>query len=745
MPTLTDSLVSSAARKLTLRARPDLTTRRQVYQGRVFWVLKDPFALNYFRLEEDEFALWQMLDGHSSLDDLKRQYEERFPPKKIALDELQHFVGTLHEKGLLVSGSAEQGFRLQERAAKKRREELWSAFANLLSIRFKGFDPERILTWLYPRVRWFFTTTAVALCLALMASALLLVLVQFDTFRAKLPTFHEFFAASNWIYLGLALGFTKILHEFGHGLTCKHHGGECHEMGVLLLVLTPCLYCNVSDSWLLPNKWARAAIGAGGMYIELCLASVATFMWWFSEPGLLHQLCLSVMFVSSISTLMFNANPLLRYDGYYILSDILEIPNLRQKSSTILQRLMSSLCLGLEQPEDPFLPQRHQVLFAIYSVASFVYGWMVVLGILWFLNKVFEPYGLKILGQMFALASIGGLLLQPLQMLYQFVVVPGRMEKVNRMRLLTTKAFIVAALLLIAFVPLPHRVWCALEVTPRDAESVYIDVTGQLEEVLVKPGQWVQKGDALARLSNIDLDAAIADLQGKRNEGLAKLRGLNAVRSHDPKAGEEVAATKETLRATENELAEKLRDRARLTLLAPVSGMIIAPQRTTTRPDEDGERLSGWTGTPLDPRNQQAWLQEGVLFCQIGDTNNMQAEIVVDQSDVEFVSAGQRVDLKLEQLPDRTFSSRIEQVAKIELKVSPKQLSHKAGGELVTKTDSAGVERPESTSYEANALLTDPAAMLRPGLRGQAKIQVGYQSLGVRFARYLSKTFNFRI
>ena len=180
---------------------------------------------------------------------------------------------------------------------------------------------------------------------------------------------------------------TKVLHEFGHGLSCKHFGGECHEMGVMMLVLTPCLYCNVSDSWMLPNRWHRAAIGAAGMYVELVLASICTFIWWFTEPGPLNYICLNVMFICSVSTVMFNANPLLRYDGYYILSDVLEIPNLRQKASTILNRKLGAWCLGLEEPEDPFLPKRHQWLFALFTVASAVYRWVVTFSILVFLEQ----------------------------------------------------------------------------------------------------------------------------------------------------------------------------------------------------------------------------------------------------------------------------------------------------------------------------------------------------------------------
>ena len=332
MPTLADSIVASSSRKMAIRVRPDLQSRRQRYQGRVYWVVKDPVGLQYFRFEEEEFAILQMLDGQSSLEDIAEQFEAEFPPQTIRVEELQNFIGMLHRSGLVLSDAAGQGVELKKRHEERRRKELIGSVSNILSIRFKGFDPERILNALYPWVRWFFMPIATCLSLLLVLSALMLVIVQFDVFQSKLPSFQSFFAAQNWLLIAAVLGVTKMIHEFGHGLSCKHFGGECHEMGIMFLVLTPCLYCNVSDSWMLPNRWHRAAIGAAGMYIEVVLASLATFLWWFSEPGLLNYTCLNIMFVSSVSTILFNANPLLRYDGYYILSDIMEVPNLRQKA-----------------------------------------------------------------------------------------------------------------------------------------------------------------------------------------------------------------------------------------------------------------------------------------------------------------------------------------------------------------------------------------------------------------------------
>src|SRR3954454_7651328 len=505
MSTLADSLVSSSSRKLPIRKRPDLKARKQRYQGRIYWVIKDPVGLQYYRFEEEEYAILQMLDGQSSLDDIAERFERDFPPQTIRTEELQQFIGMLHRSGLVITDAAGQGQQLVKRRGEKKRQELMAAGTNILSMRVKGIDPERFFNFIYPYIRWFFSVPAMVVCVTLALTALSLIIVQFDFFHSRLPDFHYFFRAQNWMWLALTLCVTKILHEFGHGLSCKHFGGECHEIGVMFLVLTPCLYCNVSDSWMLPNRWHRAAIGAAGMYVELVLASICTFIWWFTSPtSPVSYICLNVMFISSVSTLMFNANPLLRYDGYYILSDILEIPNLRQKASTILNRKLGAWCLGLEEPEDPFLPQRKQWLFATYTVASAIYRWVVTFSILYFLNRVFEPYGLKVLGQAIALGSLYGLLIQPLWNLYKFFSVPGRLGKVKSIRVYATLLVITGAIVGIGFVPLPSHVYCPLEVQARDAKSVYVTtVDGILEKTFVQPGDRVTKGQLLAQLSNI--------------------------------------------------------------------------------------------------------------------------------------------------------------------------------------------------------------------------------------------------
>jgi putative peptide zinc metalloprotease protein len=743
MPTLQDSLVSSAARWVPMRMRPDLVASMQRYHGRVYWVIKEPVGLHYFRFQEEEFAILKMLTGQTSLDDMQEQFEKEFPPQKITVEELANFIGMLHGSGLVVSDAPGQGLQLKERRDKRRKQELLSTLANILAVRFKGIDPDRLLGWLFPWIRWMYSPLAVTFCMLLALSALLLVAVQFDVFESRLPTFRQFFTASNWIYLGVVLGVTKVIHEFGHGLTCKRFGGECHEMGVMLLVLTPCLYCNVSDSWLLPNKWHRIWIGAGGMYIELVMASIATYVWWFTEPGMLNQLALSTMFVCSVSTLMFNANPLLRYDGYYILADFLEIPNLRQKATQILQRKLSLWCLGLEETPDPFLPQRHQVLFAVYSVAAAIYRWVVTLSIFWFLYEVLEPYGLKVISQMIATASILSLIVQPLWKVGKFFYIPGRLEKVKRKHLQGTLAVFAVVALLIFALPLPHRVFCALEIKPRDAKLVFVEVPGQLQEVFVRTGDTVREGTVLARLTNPDIELAVADLQGKCAQYRAKLNGLNHARN-DPDAAAEIGPVREMIQTLEEQLIEKKADLGRLELIAPADGTVLPPPHNPDQPDAPGQ-LKSWTGTPFAKKNIGAMLAESTLFCEIGDPHKMEADLLIEQDDLEFVRQKQDVTIKLDVLPHRTFHSWIGEIAIIDLKVMPQHLTMKAGGEAATKTDESGKEKPFNTSYQALAPIDDPDGILAIGLKGRAKISTRWQTLGSQASRYLSRTFNFRL
>lgn len=755
MVTLSDSLVSSSARVLSVYARTDLSAKKQQYLGREYWIVKDPLGLKYFRFQNEEYYILHQLDGTRSLDEIKDNFEAEFPPQKITLDELQNFIGQLHQSNLIVAGVPNQGHELLKRRVKRRRQEVLAACSNILCIRFKGIDPNRLLDKMIPYVRWMFHPVTLFFCFLLMFSAAFLVLAEFDAFRSKLPEFQQFFGIKNMFLLSLTLGVTKVLHEFGHGLSCKYFGGECHEMGVMILVLTPCLYCNVSDSWMLPNKWHRAAIGMAGVFVECVLASICTFLWWFTKEGVLHYLCLNVMFISSVSTVIFNINPLLRYDGYYILADILEIPNLRQKASKVMAKKSSEWFLGMEQQDDPFLPQRNQALFAAYTVAAVLYRWVVMASILFFVYKFFDSYGLKILGQIIGAMSLYGLLVMPLWKIAKFFWVPGRIYRVKKVRFYLSLSGVLLILAFCLFVPLPYSVYAPLVLELRSDETITGNILvpktgGRLSEIRVHEGDKVKKGDLLAVLSNPVLEQDLVRLQGEYLE--TKMRYdmyTNLPNQQDAAARQHELS--ERLAALEKMIAARQREWGQLSLRAPVDGVVVSPywkQKPAEKDPSMASRLPEWHGLPLRPWNLNLTLQPGTHVCNVGDPKKLEAVMIVDQSKIDFIMAGQKVKIKLEQLPAETFVSKVDRPIDIEhhrMESVPVQLSTKGGGAVPTMSEEGGIERPQSPSFRVKVDLDNESEIMKVGMTGRGKINVAPQTLWQRLWRLCSNVFNFKL
>ena len=427
MATLAESLVSSASRPLTLRMRPDLTARRQRYHGQSYWVVKEPIGLNYFRFHEEEYAILCMLDGRSSLESIKERFEQEFMPQKITFQDLQQFVGMLHRSGLVVADAIGQGQQLRKRRDEKKRREMLGKLSNVFAFRWRGIDPEWILNWLYPFTRWFFTRPAVIFNVLLACAALLLVTVQFDVFRSRLPSFHQFFGNwENWLVMGIVMaggqGAARVrARPVLQALRRRMPRNGLHAAGVHPgAVLQRLRLLDAAQQMASRGHRRRRHVRRDGAGVDRHVHLVV-----HRRTTLLNQICLSVMFICSVSTMLFNGNPLLRFDGYYILMDLIEIPNLRQKSTEVLKRFMVQLCLGIEQPENPFLPQRNRFLFGLYTVAAVIYRWIVVFSILLFLNKVLEPYGLKIIGRIVGLAGLFGLVVQPMWQLAQVLLHAG--------------------------------------------------------------------------------------------------------------------------------------------------------------------------------------------------------------------------------------------------------------------------------------------------------------------------------
>ena len=736
--------MTDAARPLPLRMRPDLLVSRERFGGRAYLIVKDPLALRHFRFEEEEFAQLELLDGRRTLEQLRTELERRFAPQQFPVEQIARFAGSLHQSALVVSDARGQGPALWERATKQRGRGFWRQLASPLSIRIRGFDPTRLLDALSPLVRWCYSKTALVAAGLLMMLALGLVAVHYDEMHRRLPTFQQFFTPSNLLLLLALTGAIKIIHELGHGLTCRHFGGECHELGLMFLVLAPCLYCNVSDAWRLP-KWQRIAVSSAGILIEFVLASLAVFGWWFSAPGVWNQLCLGAVFVSGVSTLLINGNPLLRYDGYFILSDLVETPNLAEKATAVLRRAARRLWFGEDREPDLLVPTRHRGWFALYAVASFVYRCLLVGTIFFFLLEWARPYRLENVARTMGIISVGGLVGGLLMRLRNVgLELPGRSARQQRrFGLCTTVLSLTAAAILL--IPWPQRVWGTLELEPHAARQIYVDVPGRLKSVAVRPGEVVRPGVILATLENLDLEREIAELRGRAAVARTELATLRVERFQSTAAAERISEALETLQGAEDSLREKLAQERRLTLTAGEAGIVLPPAETPAPKVQVLGELPQWHGLPADQKNLGALFTEGTLFCRIGDGKTWEAVTAVDQSDIELLQEGQVIDVKVDAVPQAIFTGEIAEISQRELLESPTRLSNKAGGDLATQTDESGVERPISSTYQVRIVLRDDSGLLRTGLRGTARIHVPSASLASRSWRWFSRTFHFEL
>jgi putative peptide zinc metalloprotease protein len=718
-----------------------LTIEQIHYQGAGSWVIKDPVALQYYRFQPEQYKILNLLNGERSLEQIRDEFHREFPTVRLTLEEVQNLITDLHRTGLVYSNRQGQGTALIKQKREKQKEKLKAAIRNILYIRLPGWDPERTLKVIYPFFRWMYTPFGVFLAVAMFLAATTLLTVQFQEFHSRLPGFQQFFAGPNLAYLWVVLGCAKIIHEFGHGLTCKHFRGECHEMGMMFLVLSPCLYCDVSDSWLLRNKWARIMIGAAGMYIEIVLSSLAVFGWWFSQPGLFHNLCLNLFFVSTITTVIFNANPLMRYDGYYMMADLLEIPNLRPKADRLVRETFAWWCLGIESRPDPFMPQTGKHWFILFAISAWIYRWVVMFAILMFFYTFLKPYELQSIGIAIAVLSVVSMFGAMGWNVYRIISAP-RLQPMSYTKI--TVSLIVLGLLIGAAlsVPLPLHAQAGLVIEPFKVQNVYTQTPGRLIEQVVKPGQRVRKGDVLAELENIEKLQQYKQLKvdlAVQEQELKTVRALND--------STRVQLAEEKLQSLTGQVKDYELQLDRLTILSPTDGVVVDPQRVPEpKHDPSRNQLNKWFGSPLEPRNLGSFIEPRTHLCSIAPNDDFQAIVLVDQRDRNELEIGREVKIKLDHFPDKMYRAKVIEISDREVLYAPPALSNKYGGDLATESDKEGRERLQSGSaYQATLLLDEDASLLRSGMRGRAKFLISSRTSGDWLWLYLRHTFHFRL
>ena len=720
-------------RPVPFAARRDVTAHEVRYGDQWYWVLKDPLRNELFRLRADQYAIHQLLDGRRSLEEIRARLASEFRDLSLTLAQLQGLVLDLFRKGLVWSTRYGQAAPLGRRQREGRRRRLVGALASPLFVRLPGWDPQQFLDRAYPQVRWLFHPSALLAGALATVAAWFFVLVRFDEFRQRLPSLGEMTAGGSLVAMWAAIAAVKVLHELGHALACRRYGGECHEIGVALMIFSPSMYCDVSDAGRLASRRARLAIGAAGMYVELVLSAAAFFLWWNTREGLVHQLSWTVFFVTNLSVVAFNLNPLLRLDGYYMLCDWLGVPNLRQKADRLFGRFLMRTALGAALPDDPLLPQSRRWLFVSYAAASALFRLQLLIVISLVLYKALEPYGLQSLGLVMGFVSVAASVGRGM-----LAAVRGwrahrhRWRGSRRPRI--TLGLVGAAAVAAFVMPFPVVVTAPLVVEPVGAQESYVTTAGRLRAVRVRPGQRVRQGDVLVEL----VDRATADsFRALQASYEAQCVAVTVAQATGDAAQEATAG--QTRQALYEELAESRERMARLAVTAPCDGVVFAPTPSTAGRQSD-DRLGRMTGTPLDRSNAGTWLAVGTHVATVAPGGTYQAVLLVDQFSRADFAVGRRMRIKLEHAPDRVIRGVIESQS------APAEPRLLAGDKFAAEKLAASRGSPVAKAPRLSQMivrLEAPDAAMVAGLRGEARAVVFRSSLASWLWRQARLTFSF--
>lgn len=607
-------------RALKPKLRPHVQITRQHYRGRRWHVVHDPASNQFYRLSPIAHELVCTLDGQRSVEDAWNLSLQTHGDDAPTQPEVIELLGQMYSSNLLSLDTAPETEQLLARGRDRAARRWKSQAIGIMYFKIPLFNPDAYLSWLQPILRPLLNRVGFVLWLALAIAGLVSLVPYWSELTSGLGSA---VSPGNWPWLIVAWIVLKIVHETGHGVLCKHFGGQVPEFGVMLLVLLPSPYVDASATWAFANKWRRMAVGAGGMIFEIAVAAVSAFVWIATrgtgtESGqLVHQLAYNTMLTSGISTVLFNANPLMRFDGYYILSDLLEVPNLMQRSQKHLQYVFQKYVYRLDHTRPVTSVPAERSILTIYGVLALIYRFVIFFGITVYLIGQFFA-----LGVILAMWSMVAWIVLPVgKFVHWLASSPQLMDK--RGRTIAISAGLAAAVLLLTgILPMPdhRRAWGVVESTQRT--GVYFGTDGFIEVVHKRAGDAVVKGEPIVTLTSKDLEVTLAGAKAGLDEALAQERSYLA-------QGIPAAAQigQKQVQLMNDYIAELERRMEALIVRAPHDGVVVG---------QDPIRLGG------------RYARRGQMLCEVADQANLRVSANLTQAEASWLYELRREDYQVQ-------------------------------------------------------------------------------------------------
>lgn len=661
--------------------RKNLKISRMRQSEKTTYVIKDPLKEQFYKFDQSESAIIELFDGTKTVSEIVEAYNKKNPLSPIEAQTILDFQEGLEKMGLMVKSQKDLNIMLVERMKEMRQGQLLSQKGSLFYKRFPIIDPDRLFNKVIDKIRWIWTVPMFITSLALIFGAVFIVILQWHEFKIGMEELFTFSEMSVWnlAALWVVIYATIAIHELGHGLTCKHYGGEVHEIGFLLLFFQPCLYCNVNDAWLFDKKWKQIMVTMAGGYIEITFGAVCAFIWYFSNPNtFLHTISFQVMTICSLSTVFMNFNPLMKLDGYYLLSDFLEVPNLKDDSFDYLKYFVKKYIFRMNEPEFE-ATSREKFIYMAYGTLSFCWMFGTLTGMFFMvkgllLDKLY--FGGIILAAWAFWKMAGNYVEEGVKFMVQWYLLKKEMFKQRKIQYVLGSVSLIIIFSLLF--PFSYRLSGECELHPSFIRVVHAQTSGTVKDFQMLDGSLVKPGDKILEIENLatPIDREIASISLEKQKQKYRQSLI------------EEAATKlemnEDLQLEKLKFADKEKKLLGLSLVAPA--------------DMQGQAL---LSCPEYVKRKSSFFKEGEEICRLNGASQLMTEILVQENQIRFLKEGQEVKFKLTSHPFETYSGKVKQI-------------HKSAD--------SDPKNPKLKLYRAVVIIDNSNLVLRPGMTGKAKI-----------------------
>jgi putative peptide zinc metalloprotease protein len=671
---------------------PRLVGRQHIEEGAPMFLAHVPGSTNIFRLTPEQWKLAHLFDGERSYVEITELFLAE-TAIQLSVEDVRNFAEMMQDADFWYQSPQERNIALMQKLRERRKKEKKAKSGDMARIAIAHWDADKLVDAAHRNLQFVYTTWFTALTLAAFAFMAYIFITHWSEIGADTLEYYTFTNKSGadfaefWI-LFLIMAF---FHESAHALTCKHYGGGVHSTGFHLIYLTPAFFVDVTEAWVYANRFQRVVTMLAGIWTELMICAAATVVWWGTPPGgAIHDLAYKVILITGVAVVLMNLNPLIKLDGYYILSETLGLDEIKERSTALVSNWTQKHLLRLNV-EVPYVRPRLRWFFVPYAILSGIYSYLLLYAVARFVGNVFRHYS----PEWAFVPTIFVAFLIFKSRLFKFGKFMRTVYSEKRNRLfhsMTPARTAILTVVVIAVLGIPFlrgSVQARFILEPVRRAVVRAEVPGTVVEVLVHEGQVVDRDSPLLRLRNLDLESQQALTEASLQ--LARSRNTEAQMRYADAAG--IGPELQRDRQKSQLLAQEVGD---LQLRSPIAGSVVSP-----RPED----LLG------------SHLNAGATAVEIADLSSLRARLYVAEPEMREVSTGQKVSLRLDS-SFRSISGVVGEIALASSEIEPG---------LEPKSEYKGLAAPRY--YAITVQEPNSESNLMDGMTGTAKIYTVRRSL----------------